>query len=188
LAEALWVEEKITGGWFAQARMVVQGGRMVVAELRLSAISKTPPGGITQEVVRRVSLGSFGPYVLAAKSFVDTSPKNSPAGCRSGVSAPTCGPPSRASTRAARGVRSRPARGPAAPAGVTICSPPASPETTSRPSRTGRVLRSRILPKDGTNHSRGSGTWCIKRESGACSRAEEQAFAVGSSSRGPRSY
>lgn len=91
MAEALWVEEKITGGWFAQARMVVQGGRMVVAELRLSAISKTPPGGITQEVVRRVSLGSFGPYVLAAKSFVDTG--------RAGRSIPPRPRPRRASGR-----------------------------------------------------------------------------------------
>ncbi len=71
--EGVWVEEKIKGGWYARARMVVQGGRAVVAELRLCAIDKTPVGGVTQEVVRRVPLGSYGPYLLAYKSFTKDS-------------------------------------------------------------------------------------------------------------------
>ncbi len=71
--EGIWIEGKIDADWFARARMVGRGGRAVVAELRLCAIDRVPVGGITQEVVRRVPLGSCGPYLLAYKSSVESS-------------------------------------------------------------------------------------------------------------------
>lgn len=70
VGDDVWVEARLKNGWFVRGRMVVQGGRAVVAELQIMPSGKAaPPGGVTQDVVRRVPLGSFGPYLMAANSF-----------------------------------------------------------------------------------------------------------------------
>lgn len=69
--KGVWVEMVFPGGeWFARGRMEVQEDRVVVSELRLvSATDTTPQGGINQDVVRRVPLGSFGPIALSVAEF-----------------------------------------------------------------------------------------------------------------------
>lgn len=68
IGEDVWVERQLNDGWVVLARVAGQDGRLVIAEIKVSA-TPVPTGGITQAVLRSIPCGSFGPYLLAQRSL-----------------------------------------------------------------------------------------------------------------------
>ncbi len=74
--EGVWVEMILPGGdWLARGRIVAApDGPPVVVELRVTPVKDAvPKNGITQQVVRRVPLGTFAPFSVSASKSGDKS-------------------------------------------------------------------------------------------------------------------
>lgn len=99
VVQSTWLETPLVGGWMSAARLVVQGGLLVVAELRIFPLepalasrpagmwsaellgdaAPAPSGGLSVKTVRRVRLGDYRRYTTRILGQLQDKYRSAPA-------------------------------------------------------------------------------------------------------------